>query len=76
MTDRLAFGVKARGRLVEQQQRRGGQQRAGQGDAAALAGRQARAALAEDPVEGDVVERGLPRGGGHRRRRARRASRA
>ena len=44
----LAFRVERRGRLVEQQQRRVAQQRAGDGDALALAARQARAAFADD----------------------------
>jgi hypothetical protein len=41
----LAFGVERAGRFVEQQDRRIAQQRAGNGDALALAARKARAVL-------------------------------
>ena len=50
-TSRSRLGVERRGRLVEQQQRRVAQQGAGDGDALALAAREARAALAEIGVE-------------------------
>ncbi len=47
----LGLSVEVGGRLVEQQQRRVAQERAGQRDALALAGRQPGAALAEDGVQ-------------------------
>ena len=50
-TSRSLSASSARGRLVEQQDRRIAQQRAGDGDALALAARQARAAFAEEGVE-------------------------
>ena len=66
----LAFRVERGGRFVEQQQRRVAQQRAGDGDALALAARQPRAAFAHEGVEpvgkraqeflGIGVARGLP----------------
>jgi hypothetical protein len=47
----LAFGVERAGRLVEQQDRRVAQQRAGDRDALALPAREPRPALAEEGVE-------------------------
>src|SRR5437868_6688343 len=61
----LAFGVERRGRLVEQQDRRLAQQGAGDGDALALATREARAVLAEEGVEalGQFAQEALGIGG-------------
>ena len=63
--DGLPVRVEAGGRLIENQDRTAGEQRAGQGDPAALARGQARAAVAEDAGERDVIEGGVPGGGGH-----------
>ena len=55
----LAFGVERRGGFVEQQQRRvAAEQGAGDGDALALAARQARAAFAHDRCRGLRAGRG------------------
>ena len=62
--DALALVVERAGRLVEDQDARIGDQRAGDGDALALAARQAAAALADDGVvafgqlEDEVVRAG------------------
>ena len=60
----LGLGVDALGGFVEQEQRPVGEQRAGEGHAALLPRRQARAALADPGVEGDV-EAGGPGRRGH-----------
>jgi hypothetical protein len=67
--DGLPVSVEAGRGLVEEEDRAAQEQGAGQRDAAALAGRQAGSALAQDPRKRDVVEGGVPGGGGHRRLR-------
>ena len=64
--DGLSIRVKAGRGLIEEQDGAADEQRPGQGDPAALAGRQAGAPLAEDSRERDVVEGGAPGGGRHR----------
>ena len=67
----LRFGVERRRRLVEHQDRRVRQKRARDRDPLPLAGRQRRAALADDRLEplrqpfDEGVERGPPRGFAH-----------
>ena len=69
LDDALALVVERAGRLVEDQDARIGDQRAGNGDALALAARKRRAALADDGVvafgqfEDEVVRAGERRRG-------------
>ena len=72
LDDLLALGVERRGRLVEDQDARIADQRAGDGDALALAAREVGAALVDDRVvavrqlEDELVRAGELGGGDHR----------